>query len=499
MKIKLKDDQSNTTGAIALIVMVFMTGIILVVGVGLAIMNLDYTLTGTSDLLGQSLGTAADGCLDSALAELRNNNGVTSINVNNIGTNVNCVVGIQANGNLRYLVASAASASSFLNSTSVASSTINVATNPFTVVQRVQGLEPRSNTLSLSANVNVGSSTGLYATVATHGDYAYVAYRDGASSNKLSIARVDLKTFTVGTTLQNVSTNAATYMDAIVIGDYLYVAYHNYTGVNGTDGKLGIARVDLNNFSAGGVTLLDDLSHACVTAGCISIPTAVASEGNELYVAYNHTTAGSIFLKSIDTSIFASTTAAVSTLRVTTGSGSQTDMRVIGDYAYILSLDSNLNAPVLFKINLSTNAIDSRVNLDPGESTTFHALAIVDNFAYAIWDDLTTSRNITIGKIAIDTMNSVSTTTTAYEASYLSVDTAGGYLYLSSNNMPGNTDVNMYKINVRNLSDITQLANFTTGDLYERPRVVAPGGQYIYESFHDIGAGVGRLYKIKID
>lgn len=493
------DHSYRQRGIIAITIMIFMAAVIIVVGVGLAIMNLDYSLSGTSDLLGQNLGTAVDGCLDSALAELRNNNSATTINVNSIGTNVNCVATIRSNGNYRYVTARATSSNPFLNSVSVASSTVNVATNPYTVVQRVAGLDPRSNTLSLISNVNVGSSSGLYATVAVNGDYAYVSYRDGGSGNKLSISRIDLKTFTVGTTLQNVSTYAATYMDSLVSNGYLYVAYHNYTGVNGTDGKVGIAKVDLSNFSSGGVTLLDNLSRACPTAGCVTFPLTIANENNYIYVAYRHPTVGGIYLKSIDASVFASTTAAVSTLKVTTGYGVQPDMVVYNGYAYLLTLDSSFSAPLLFKINLSTNAIDSKVNIDPLQSATYYGLAIVDNFAYAIWDDASTSRNITIGKFDIDTLKSVATTTTSYSGSYVSVDTANGYLYISSNKMPGNTDVNMYKVSVTNPLRITQLANFTTGDLYERPQVVAPGGQYIYDAFYDRGASRARLYKIKID
>jgi hypothetical protein len=88
--------QRSERGAVALMMVILLTSLIAVVGVSLAVMNLDYTLGVASSLFGKNLTTAADGCLDSALVELTNNNAVSSLNVNNIGAqNANCVVTIR--------------------------------------------------------------------------------------------------------------------------------------------------------------------------------------------------------------------------------------------------------------------------------------------------------------------------------------------------------------------------------------------------------------------
>jgi len=102
-----KDDPkiNNGKGAIALLTVIIVTSVALVFVVSLAIMNLDYSLTSGSLLFNRELSTAVDGCLDSAIGDLRSSSSaVTLLNVNDIGpSNIDCQVDIATTGNKKFL------------------------------------------------------------------------------------------------------------------------------------------------------------------------------------------------------------------------------------------------------------------------------------------------------------------------------------------------------------------------------------------------------------
>jgi hypothetical protein len=489
------------SGAVALMMVILLTSLIAVVGVSLAVMNLDYTLGVTSSLFGKNLTTAADGCLDSALAELTNNNAVSSLNVNNIGAqNANCVVTIRNSGNYRFLTARATTTSAFLNSVAVASSTVNVATNPYTVVSgSIESTAPKvAETFATNNNLNVGSSSGLYATVSVDGGFAYVSYRDGANGNKLTITKVNLSTFAVTTSLTNVSSVAAIYEDSVIHRGYLYVSYRAYTGVNGTSEKLSIARVDLNNFTSNGTTVMEDLSNACATAACISYPDAIAAAGDYIYIAFrDQGNSDKIGLKRLSVTTF--TTAAATTLNsLSSGTATNPDMVIYNGYAYVGFQDNGANAPMLKKVNLTDFSTITSLNMDSGLSCTYVAIAAVDNNIYFAWDEYNNGRNASVARVSINSFTKGTTLRSTVYGNYLDMDTANGYLFLSRN-YSSNTDVGMLKIDLRSFTVVGSLLPLTSGDLYERPHVDAPGGSYVYEAFHDRGAGKPVLFRIKVD
>src|SRR3989344_1603497 len=77
--------ENSNQGAIALIAVIMVTTVILVFGLSLAIMNVDYTLTIGTNLVEKDLTSASDGCFDAAVDEFKINPNITAFNVNNIG------------------------------------------------------------------------------------------------------------------------------------------------------------------------------------------------------------------------------------------------------------------------------------------------------------------------------------------------------------------------------------------------------------------------------
>ncbi len=497
-----QDQGLSERGAIALMMIILLTSLIALFGVGLAVMNLDYSLGLTATLFGKNLTTAADGCLDSALVELSNNNAVSSLNVNNIGgQNANCKVTIKGSGNYRYVTARATTTTSFINSVAVASSTVNIATNPFTIISgSIESTAPKpTQTFSANNNINVSaSSSGLYASVSVDGGFAYVSYRDGASGNKLTVTKVNLSTFAVVTSLQNISSVAGVYEDSVVHRGYLYVSYRAYTGVNGTSEPLSIARIDLNNFTAGGTTVMENLSNACATASCISYPDTIAASGDYIYIAFrDQGNSDKLGLKRIDINNFTST--GVSTLNSLSSSwAKQPDMVIYNGYAYVGFQDGGTSAPMLKKVNLTDFSTITSLNMDSGLSCNYVAIAAVDNNIYFAWDEYNNNRNVSIARVSVNAFTKGTTLRTLPKANYLDMDAADGYLYISTNTT-GNADVYSMKVDIRTFTVVANIQPLTTGDLYERPHVEAPGGSYVYEAFHDRGAGRPKLFRIKVD
>jgi hypothetical protein len=382
----------------------------------------------------------------------------------------------------------------------VASSTVNIATNPYTIVSgTIESTAPNTAaTFATNNNLNVGSSSGLYATVSVDGGFAYVSYRDGASGNKLTVTKVNLSTFTISTSLTNVSSVAGIYEDSVIHRGYLYVSYRAYTGVNGTSEKLSIARIDLNNFTSNGTTVMEDLSNGCATASCISYPDAIAAAGDYIYIAFKDPgNSSKLGLKRIDINNFTST--GVSTLNnLSSGVPNQPDMVIYNGFAYIGFQDAGANAPMLKRVNLTDFSTITSLNMDSGLSCTFVAVAAVDNYIYFAWDEYNNGRNASVARVSISAFTKGTTLRSTVYANYLDMDAASGYLFLSRN-YTGNTDVGMLKIDLRTFTVVGSLLPLTSGDLYERPHVDAPGGSYVYEAFHDRGAGKPVLFRIKVD
>jgi|GEM_PF-6533092 len=493
---------SKDRGAIALIMVILLTSLIALFGSGLAIMNLDYSLGLSATLFGKNLTTAADGCLDSAVAELTNNNAVTTLNVNSIGgQSANCIVTIKGSGNFRYVTARATTTSSFLNSVAVASSTVNVATNPFTIVS--SGIESTAakptETLATNNNINMSSSNGLYATVSIDGGFAYVSYRDGAASSKLAVTKVNLGTFSVVSSLQNISTVTANNMDSVIHRGYLYVSYRTYTGVSNTSEQLAIARVDLNNFVTAGVTTMEGLNTACVNPSCVAYTDAIAAAGDYIYVAFaDQGNSGRLSLKRFDTKDF--TTAGISTLGsfLSTSWITGPDMVINNSFAFISFSGGGENAPTLKKVNLTDFSTVSSLNMDSGLACTWTAVSLVDNYLYFAWDEYNNGRNASVARVSVTAFTKGTTLRTTAFGSYMAMDAAGGYLYLSTN-YSGATDVAFLKIDIRTFKVVGSILPLTTGDLYERPHIDAPGGSYVYEAFYDRGASRPKLFRIKVD
>lgn len=494
--------EERNRGAIALITVILLTSFILIVGVGLAIMNLDYTLTIGASLSDRSLLTATDGCLDSAISQIQADSSFGSTNIANIGTaNLNCNVSISSSGNERYLLARTTSTTSFINTVRNASTTVDVSTNPITVSRYQEDVDAVSNVLSNGGNINVSSSSGLYASVAVDSGFAYISYRDGSSANKLTVTKVNLATFATVSSIQNISTTAATYEDSVILNGYLYVNYRKYTGVNGSSEKLSIAQINLNNFASGGVTLREDLTSGCPTASCIGTQDSLAVYGNTLYLAYQNEVAGKLELMKIDVSNFAS--GSFSTLTaLSTGAPTSIDMITYNGYAFIAFEDYGAGAPKLAKINLATFAVTSTLNMDPLLAATYTRFTIIDNLGYFAWDEYNNTRNVSIAKINIipDTMVKLSTLRTSSYSSHMGMDNAGGFIYIQTNNS-ANSVITMLKIDVRLFSStgISTLTGYHSGDLYEDPGLVAPGGAYVYVADHNRTAARPRLIKIKVD
>jgi hypothetical protein len=497
----VESKQKSERGAVALMMVILLTSLIALFGVGLAVMNLDYSLGVASTLLGKNLTTAATGCLDSALVELANNNAVSTLNVNSIGgQNANCVVTIKSSGNYRYVTARATTTASFINSVAVASSTVNVATNPFTVVSSVvdtTAVKP-SATFAANNNINIGSSSGLYATVSVDGGFAYVSYRDGAASNKLTVTKVNLSTFAVVTSLQNISSTAATFEDSVIHRGYLYVSYRMFTNVAGSDCKLAIARIDLNNFTSGGVTTLESLTNGCTGTNCIASPDAIAAAGDYVYIAFRDLgNSDKMGLKRFNINDF--TTNGITTLsNITTGNPINPDMVIYNGYAYIAVEDYGAGAPFLKRVNLTDFSTVTSLNMDSGLACTYIAVTAVDNYIYYAWDEYNNNRNVSVARVSVNAFTKGTTLRATPKANYLDMVSADGYLYISTNTS-GNADVYSMKIDTRTFTVVGNIQPLSTGDLYERPHLDAPGGSYIYQAHYDRGAARAKLFRIKVD
>lgn len=496
--------QSQPKGAIAIITVVMVTMLVSIFAVGLAVMNLDYSLTIGAQLFDRSLVTSSDGCIDATIGQLGAYNGTASTNITNIGaTNINCNVTIGSSGNERYLLSRATSSVSFINSVRNATTTINAAANPLTIQRFIEEAEAPANVLVSGGNINVGSSSGLYASVAVDGGFAYVSYRDGASGSKLTVSKVNLSTFAVDSSIQNISSTAATQMDSVIYKGYLYVSYRKYTGVNGSSEKLSIARIDLNNFVVGGVTIREDLTTGCTTANCISRPDAITAYGDTIYLAYRNESSATdkLQLTKIAASDFASGSFTTLTA-ISTGNPTDIDIIAYNDNIYIAYEDYGAGAPKLSKISTSAFTVTTTLNLDSGLAANYVNFTIVDNTGYFVWDEYNNSRNVSIAKVNILTtpMTKISTLRTSTYGSHITTDTEGGFIYIQANNS-ANSVITFIKVDVRKFhtSGVGTVTGYHSGDLYEDPGLVAPGGMYVYIADHNRTAGRARLMRIQVN
>ena len=499
----LAQEQSGNRGAIALITVVMVTMLVSIFAVSLAVMNLDYTLTIGSQLIDKSLTVASDGCLDATIGQLASYNGSGSTNVTNIGSaNMNCQVTVSSAGNERYLLARTTSTLPFVNTVRNATSTINAAANPITIQRYIEEAEAPTNTLVSGGNINIGTSSGLYASVAVDGGFAYVSYRDGASGNKLTVTKVNLTTFAVVTSLQNVSTVAATFEDSVVYKGYLYVSYRKYTGVNGTSEKLSLAQIDLNNFAAGGVILREDLTTGCVTANCITSPDSVTTYGDVLYLAYRNESSGTDKLNLTKISVDSFASGSFSTLtNISTGKPTDIDMVAYNDNIYIAYEDFGAGRPKLSKINATSFTVTTTLAVDT-LGANYVNFVIVDNIGYFVWDEYNNSRNISIARIDIDPSTMVKGTTlrTSTYASHPATDASDGFIYIQANNS-SNSVITFIKVDIRKFhtSGVGTVTGYHSGDLYEDPGLVAPGGSYVYIADHNRTHGRARLMRIQVN
>ena len=122
-------------GFVALITVLLISAIIITFGLSVALMNADEVLVSFSNAQQSFVRSGAQSCVQNALNRLRNNNSVSG-NVNVNTSNVNCVATIAGASNTRTINASATTTDPFnRNVVSRGNVNVNIATNPFTIIE----------------------------------------------------------------------------------------------------------------------------------------------------------------------------------------------------------------------------------------------------------------------------------------------------------------------------------------------------------------------------
>ena len=489
--------ENSNQGAIALIAVIMVTTVILVFGLSLAIMNVDYTLTIGTNLVEKDLTSASDGCFDAAVDEFKINPNITAFNVNNIGSsNINCRVAITSSGNERHLLARATTTSAFYNnSVRVTSSTIDVSTNPFTVVNYQADVNVVSPALTYSEPTDLSTASDYFSSIAINGGYAYLAYSDNSNATKLSVAKVKLSDLTVETTLTAITADDAQDLDSLIYRGYLYVAYDD------SDLNLSILRVDLNNFAVGGVTELDAAKGTIIYA---YNNVSLAAEGDYIYVAYGTNTGNYLGAWKVDTTNFAAAGITVRS-QISVGVVEFPDLQVYNGYAYVAARDvTSPDYGEILKFEVADNFAASVVNnvTFNAATTQFPALTIVGDYAYVVyatWISAPTSWEIRLAKVDLNdfVLTSELDTNIGQNTSYPNdIASDGHYLFVAQADVDG--DLGILRIDLRDFSVDASLADVDTTRSGLTPYLEL-AGRNLYAAFGNDATGKNAIHRFVIE
>lgn len=482
------------SGAIALLTVIIVTSVALVFVVSLAIMNLDYSLTSGSLLFNRELSTAVDGCLDSAIGDLRSSSSaVTLLNVNDIGpSSIDCQVDIATTGNKKFLRARASSTSAFYNTVVRATSTVDFSTNPITIEQyQTEVTSTATKAFALDSNTKLNSSGATDESIAIDGNYAYVSYRDAASSNKLSINKVNLSTLVVDATLSGITSADTKAMGSTVNQGYLYVFYY----LDSTTDYLSILRVDLNNFASGGVTVLTNPKNS-ITDYIYANP--IIAKGNYLYASFNHTATRYQSIWRIDTNNFTADGITVRTNITSSVACYYADLQFYGN-DLVLACRGTATKTYLYKFDAITNFASATISslVVSSLACSYGSFDISGPFAY-VSCGFSTGYVTETSKVNMDTftVSSRITMDTKNDRSWYSGSViSGDYLYIVG--LDRNYDLGVIKVDLRDFTYDSDINAIVTANGSVRMAVAVSGG-YLYIAHKDV-ANFVSLVKMDID
>jgi len=480
-------------GVAALIIVIMVTAVAITFGISLAMMNLDYSLSVGASLLNQRLQSAVDACTDSAIGELKRNENISTLNVNDIGPAlIDCQATITTNSNNRIVTARATTTDAYFTATRASRANVNIATSPYTVEQYQDDADVAVNVFSSIGTMDLTSSaTVSHLAIAVAGNYAYVGYRDTNYSSKLSIGKVNLSTFAVESTLTSVTSGEVKYMDMMVHKNYLYISY---SVLSGATEYAGVSRIDLNNFAADGISAIENPLDETI----YSYATSITALGDYVYLAFAAAAnSNRLTVWKVDTNNFSSA-GITARENISAGNCLYTDAATYKNNLIVSCSESSLadkTSLVRWEVanNFSASAV-TELAVSSG-SADYGSLVILDNYAYVTYGLDSDGQSVYLGRVNLDSFAVEATLDTALDnAWFTDTVTDGRYVYVIYYN--DTSDLQVLRVDTRDFQLAASLANLITVDTGYRTHAVIVG-KYLYLS-HVTATPKNGIVKIQI-